>query len=322
MLKLSTKQDKKISLEGLNISGFTGVRDSNLKLIQKSFKGRIVLRGEEIFVSSSTPEELEKIEQLILLLKAKLKKAGFLREEDVKKAIENVKGERMDTDEKKFEKYAIKTPKKTIIPRTENQLKYLMAIEENDIVVGVGPAGTGKTFLAVAMAIKYLREGRVEKIVLTRPAVEAGESLGFLPGDYEEKISPYLTPLYDALYSMMTPDAIKRLTDRRVIEIAPLAYMRGRTLSDAFVILDEAQNTKSVQMKMFLTRLGPRSKVVITGDTTQIDLPKDVDSGLVEIQKVLKSVPGIAFIRFGPEDVVRHRLVKDIVEAYEKYQKE
>jgi len=319
---LSTNREKKISLEGFSISGFAGVRDSNLKLIQDHFNGKIVLRGEDIFVTTTTPEELEKIEKLINILKHKLRRSGYLKEEDVKDAIKNVKGENMGKEKSEFEKFAIKTPRKTIIPRTPNQLKYVQAIETNDIVIGVGPAGTGKTFLAVAMAIKFLRENRVEKIILTRPAVEAGESLGFLPGDYEEKISPYLTPLYDALYSMMTPDAIKRLTDRRVIEIAPLAYMRGRTLADAFVILDEAQNTKSVQMKMFLTRLGPRSKVVITGDVTQIDLPVNENSGLVEIQHVLKSIPGIVFVKFGPEDVVRHKLVKVIVEAYEKYHKE
>ncbi len=319
---MSTHREKKISLEGFSISGFAGVRDSNLKLIQSHFNGKIVLRGEDIFVTTTTSEELEKIEKLINILKHKLRRSGYLKEEDVKDAIKNIKGENMGKEKTEFEKFAIKTPRKTIIPRTPNQLKYVQAIETNDIVIGVGPAGTGKTFLAVAMAIKFLRENRVEKIILTRPAVEAGESLGFLPGDYEEKISPYLTPLYDALYSMMTPDAIKRLTDRRVIEIAPLAYMRGRTLADAFVILDEAQNTKSVQMKMFLTRLGPRSKVVITGDVTQIDLPVNENSGLVEIQHVLKSIPGIAFVKFGPEDVVRHRLVKEIVEAYEKYNKE
>ncbi len=319
---MSTNREKKISLEGFSISGFAGVRDSNLKLIQDHFNGKIVLRGEDIFVTTTTPEELEKIEKLINILKHKLRRSGYLKEEDVKDAIKNVKGENMGKEKSEFEKFAIKTPRKTIIPRTPNQLKYVQAIETNDIVIGVGPAGTGKTFLAVAMAIKFLRENRVEKIILTRPAVEAGESLGFLPGDYEEKISPYLTPLYDALYSMMTPDAIKRLTDRRVIEIAPLAYMRGRTLADAFVILDEAQNTKSVQMKMFLTRLGPRSKVVITGDVTQIDLPVNENSGLVEIQHVLKSIPGIVFVKFGPEDVVRHKLVKVIVEAYEKYHKE
>lgn len=319
---MSTNREKKISLEGFSISGFAGVRDSNLKLIQNHFSGKIVLRGEDVFITTTTSEELENIEKLINILKHKLRHSGYLREEDVKDAIKIVKGENMEKEKTEFEKFAIKTPKKTIIPRTPNQLKYIQAIETNDIVIGVGPAGTGKTFLAVAMAIKFLRENRVEKIILTRPAVEAGESLGFLPGDYEEKISPYLTPLYDALYSMMTPDAIKRLTDRRVIEIAPLAYMRGRTLEDAFVILDEAQNTKSVQMKMFLTRLGPRSKVVITGDVTQIDLPVNENSGLVEIQHVLKSIPGIVFIQFGPEDVVRHRLVKVIVEAYERYNKE
>jgi len=185
-------------------------------------------------------------------------------------------------------------------------------------VVGIGPAGTGKTYLAVAMAVKYLLEKRVEKIVLTRPAVEAGESLGFLPGDFQEKINPYLTPLYDALYSMLHPDQVRRLIETRVIEVAPLAYMRGRTLQDAFLILDEAQNTRSVQMKMFLTRIGPRTKVVITGDITQIDLPKEDSSGLVDIQNILKDIPGIRFIYFTLEDVVRHELVRKIVEAYER----
>jgi phosphate starvation-inducible PhoH-like protein len=213
----------------------------------------------------------------------------------------------------------IVTFKRKIKPLTENQKSYIRMIEENDIVFAVGPAGTGKTFLAVAMAVKYLREGKIEKIILTRPAVEAGESLGYLPGTYEEKVYPYLIPLYDALYSMIPYDRVKRMMEARIVEVAPLAYMRGRTLSDAFIILDEAQNTKAVQMKMFLTRIGPRSKVVITGDVTQIDLPKHEKSGLTEAINILQGIEGIAFVFFDKEDVSRHRIVKSIIEAYERH---
>jgi phosphate starvation-inducible PhoH-like protein len=213
----------------------------------------------------------------------------------------------------------IVTFKKKIKPLTENQKLYIRMIEENDIVFAVGPAGTGKTFLAVAMAVKYLREGKIEKIILTRPAVEAGESLGYLPGTYEEKVYPYLIPLYDALFSMIPYDRVKRMMEARIVEVAPLAYMRGRTLSDAFIILDEAQNTKAVQMKMFLTRIGPRSKVVITGDVTQIDLPKHEKSGLTEAINILQGIEGIAFVFFDKEDVSRHRIVKSIIEAYERH---
>lgn len=213
----------------------------------------------------------------------------------------------------------IVTFKKKIKPLTENQKLYIRMIEENDIVFAVGPAGTGKTFLAVAMAVKYLREGKIERIILTRPAVEAGESLGYLPGTYEEKVYPYLIPLYDALYSMIPYDRVKRMMEARIVEVAPLAYMRGRTLSDAFIILDEAQNTKAVQMKMFLTRIGPRSKVVITGDVTQIDLPKHEKSGLTEAINILQGIEGIAFVFFDKEDVSRHRIVKSIIEAYERH---
>jgi phosphate starvation-inducible PhoH-like protein len=213
----------------------------------------------------------------------------------------------------------IVTFKKKIRPLTENQKLYIRMIEENDIVFAVGPAGTGKTFLAVAMAVKYLREGKIERIILTRPAVEAGESLGYLPGTYEEKVYPYLIPLYDALFSMIPYDRVKRMMEARIVEVAPLAYMRGRTLSDAFIILDEAQNTKAVQMKMFLTRIGPRSKVVITGDVTQIDLPKHEKSGLTEAINILQGIEGIAFVFFDKEDVSRHRIVKSIIEAYERH---
>ncbi len=309
---------KKISLRGVNIPAFLGVRDSNLRAINRYFgDSKVVLKGEELHAYGE-PDALVQIEKIILILKEKLKSSGQLEEMDVIEAIEAIKNGN-GTGASSGGSLVIFTPKKRIEPKTPNQEAYLRAILDNDVVIGIGPAGTGKTFLAVAMALKFLREKKVERLILTRPAVEAGESLGYLPGDFEEKISPYLTPLYDALYSMMPYDRVRKLIDTRVIEIAPLAYMRGRTLSDAFIILDEAQNTKTVQMKMFLTRLGPRSKVVITGDITQIDLPKFEESGLIEIQKILKNIKGIAFVRFGPEDVIRHRLVKRIIEAYDNY---
>lgn len=304
-------KEKKLSLKDVDIPKFVGVQNINLRTLRSRIEGRLVFRGEDLFFAGS-PEELGALEKIIIILKEKLRREGQLEELDVIDAVNSVKGKGLD------EEFVIYTPKKNIRPRSPNQLKYLKAIEKSDIVVAIGPAGTGKTFLAVAMALKFLREKKVERIILTRPAVEAGESLGFLPGDYQEKIHPYLTPLYDALYAMLPPDRIKKLTDTGIIEIAPLAYMRGRTLSEAFVILDEGQNTRSVQMKMFLTRLGPKSKAVLTGDITQIDLPNDEGSGLVEIQKILKGIKGIEFCYFGAEDVIRHNLVKQIVAAYEK----
>lgn len=307
---------KKIYIGDINVLELLGVQDANISVLKKKFPGKIVVRGDEIQIKGSK-EEIELIEKIILLLKEKIKKEGKLESQEVEELLYRETSKLRPVEEE----IVIVTPKRKIYPKTPNQRKYLELIEKNDIVVAIGPAGTGKTFLAVAAALKTLREGKVERLILTRPAVEAGESLGFLPGDFQEKINPYLTPLYDALYAMLPPDRVKRLIDTRVIEIAPLAYMRGRTFSDAFVILDEAQNTKAVQMKMFLTRLGPRSKLVLTGDITQIDLPYDENSGLVEIQRVLKDIPGIAFVYFGSEDVIRHKLVKNIVEAYERYNK-
>jgi phosphate starvation-inducible protein PhoH and related proteins len=215
----------------------------------------------------------------------------------------------------------VSSKRRFIIPKTETQKKYLDSIKEHDIVIGVGPAGTGKTYLAMAMAINAFLKKQVSRIVLARPAIEAGEKLGFLPGDLFEKVNPYLRPLYDALFDMMEAEKATKLMERGVIEIAPLAFMRGRTLNDSFIILDEAQNTTMEQMKMFLTRLGFNSKAVITGDVTQIDLPPGKASGLIEIIKILEGIEGIDFVFFSEKDVVRHRLVQEIVKAYEKYEK-
>jgi phosphate starvation-inducible PhoH-like protein len=211
------------------------------------------------------------------------------------------------------------TKKDAIKAKTDTQFEYVKMMSENDICFGIGPAGTGKTYLAVAFAIAQLKKGVVKKIVLARPAVEAGESLGFLPGDFKEKIDPYLRPLYDALQDMLPTDQLKNYIERNIIEIVPLAYMRGRTLNNSYIILDEAQNSTNLQMKMFLTRIGPNSRAIITGDITQIDLPPKTQSGLVQVEKILKNVEGVGFVYFKKSDVVRHKLVKDIINAYEKF---
>ncbi len=249
-------------------------------------------------------------------------------EDDVKAAAKEIKKKlkktpsQLDThqritDVEEKDPGCVTTPKKLVTAKSSGQAEYLKAVESNDIVISIGPAGTGKTYLGVAKAVSYLMAKKVERIILTRPAVEAGESLGFLPGAIEEKVDPYLRPLYDALNDFLPYDRLKKYISMKSIEVAPLAYMRGRTLNDSFIILDEAQNTTSMQMKMFLTRMGWRSKVVVTGDITQIDLPTNVFSGLIEIQHLLKDVKGIQFIYLSEKDVVRHRLVQKIIKAYE-----
>jgi phosphate starvation-inducible PhoH-like protein len=303
-----------ISLKDIDIQKFVGYNDTNLRSLRKFFPNLKIWTDDLNIVAEGNEEDIYEFEMVIKMLINSYHKLNKIEEIDV---IESVQKARKKIG--KSETYEIITPKKKVIPHTLNQLKYIKAIEENDIVFGIGPAGTGKTFLAVAMAVKYLKEERVERIILTRPAVEAGESLGYLPGTFEEKISPYLTPLYDALFNLLPADKVQKLIESRIVEIAPLAYMRGRTLSEAFIILDEAQNTTNGQMKMFLTRIGMRSKVVITGDITQIDLPKNKESGLVIARKILKGIPGIEFVEFDKEDVVRHPLVRLIIEAYEKY---
>lgn len=246
-----------------------------------------------------------------------------MRAEDINIAINRLKTtEKSAALKDVFDNY-IPVPSKTryIAPKTETQWKYLEAIKTHDIVIGIGPAGTGKTYLAMAMAVNAYMKKQVSRIILARPAVEAGEKLGFLPGDIYEKVNPYLRPMYDALFDMIDADKASLLIEKGLLEIAPLAYMRGRTLKDAFVILDEAQNTTAEQMKMYLTRLGIDSKTVITGDITQIDLPADKTSGLVEIERILKDIEGIKTIYFSEKDVVRHKLVQEIIKAYEKHEK-
>ncbi len=245
----------------------------------------------------------------------------MLKTDDIRFAVKAIaEGQEVSLKELFLNNIPVSSKRRFIIPKTENQRNYLDSIKEYDIVFGIGPAGTGKTYLAMAMAVNALLKKQISRIVLARPAIEAGEKLGFLPGDIQEKVNPYLRPLYDALYDMMEAEKALKLIERGVIEIAPLAFMRGRTLNDAFVILDEAQNTTAELMKMFLTRLGFNSKAVITGDVTQIDLPMGKASGLVEIIKILQDVEGITFVYFTERDVVRHKLVQAIIKAYERYE--
>ncbi|HEX9934542.1 MAG TPA: PhoH family protein, partial [bacterium] len=247
---------------------------------------------------------------------------GSLDLQDVQTVIDLVRnGTGLDVHGSDQDKPVVFFGKKGVIrSKTKGQEEYIQAVRKNDIVFAVGPAGTGKTYLAVAMALTHLREKDVSRIILTRPAIEAGESLGFLPGDLMEKVDPYLRPLTDALFDMLPTDQLQKYLERKIIEIVPLGYMRGRTLNDAFVILDEAQNTSPLQMKMFFTRLGFHSKAIITGDVTQVDLPERTESGLIQIQRVLRYIEGIGFVYLGKQDVVRHKLVKDIIQAYEDFQ--
>ncbi len=248
-----------------------------------------------------------------------LNTTGKLKVEDVVTIISLTVNGKEIVSQSEYDNIVLYSKKDTIKARTPNQKVYLNEVRKNDICFAIGPAGTGKTYLAVAFAVSSLKKGEVKKIVLARPAVEAGESLGFLPGDFRDKIDPYLRPLYDALNDMLPSEQLKSYVEKDIIEIVPLAYMRGRTLNNSFVILDEAQNSTGMQMKMFLTRLGPNSKAIITGDTTQIDLPSNTQSGLKQVESILKNVDGVSFVYFEKKDVVRHKLVKDIINAYEKF---
>jgi len=295
-----------------------GPQDTYLKMIERQFKARIDSREEEIAVHGPQ-QETDQLEHLFDVLLQLVRNGYNLTERDVQYALELAKDFRADQLLDLFKgEIALTFRGKPIRPKTIGQKHYVTTIKKKDIVFGIGPAGTGKTYLAVVLAVTALKEGLVKRIVLSRPAVEAGESLGFLPGDLQEKVDPYLRPLYDALYDIMGTDQVAKALERGLIEIAPLAYMRGRTLEDAFIILDEAQNTTPEQMKMVLTRLGFGSKMVITGDVTQIDLPRGKKSGLVEARLILNGISDIGFVTFAEEDVVRHSLVQKIIVAYEK----
>lgn len=307
-----------IQLQTLNEAlSLFGTEDRNLKMMEEKLQLSIVTRGESVSVSGD-PEVLQLAEIVFMALLKVIRKGASISERDVVYAIELGRKGMLDQFEELYEQEITKNVKgKSIRVKTLGQRQYISAIKANDLVFGIGPAGTGKTYLAVVMAVAALKGGSVKRIILTRPAVEAGESLGFLPGDLKEKVDPYLRPLYDALHDVLGTDQVARLIERGTIEIAPLAYMRGRTLDDSFVILDEAQNTTPEQMKMFLTRLGFGSKMVITGDITQVDLPKGVKSGLSVVQAILKDTSGISFIYLKESDVVRHPLVQKIISAYE-----
>ncbi|MDD6345923.1 MAG: PhoH family protein [Oscillospiraceae bacterium] len=310
----------------LNQSGLSGVFgsfDSNLNKIEKEYNVTVVYRDGNIRITGDNPENTESAEKAINAL-INLDSSGQpLTEQTVRYVTSMISdGKESELEKLSADGICFTASGKIIRARTVGQKKYAEAIKNNTIVLGIGPAGTGKTYLAVAMAVKAFRNHEVKKIILTRPAVEAGEKLGFLPGDLQDKVDPYLRPLYDALFDMFGAENFQKYMERGIIEVAPLAYMRGRTLDEAFIILDEAQNTTSEQIKMFLTRLGESSKMVITGDITQIDLPDSKKSGLIEAMKVLKGIEDISIHRFSDKDVVRHKLVQDIIRAYEKYNNE
>lgn len=286
--------------------------------IEQRFSSTVIVRGDNVYIKG-VQEEVEVIEKIFKEMIYVLNTSGKLVPQDVTTILDlAVQGKEIISD-KEYDDIILYTRRDVIKAKTPTQKIYAESVSKNDICFAIGPAGTGKTYLAVAFAVSALKKGIVQKIVLTRPAVEAGESLGFLPGDLKEKIDPYLRPLLDALQEMLPPDQLRSYLEKEVIEIVPLAYMRGRTLNHAYVILDEAQNATAVQMKMFLTRLGPNSKAIITGDVTQIDLPSSTYSGLIQVQQILQNVDGVEFIYFNKQDVVRHKLVKDIINAYEKF---
>jgi phosphate starvation-inducible PhoH-like protein len=305
---------QRVSIEGADPLLLAGVNDANLLELEKATGVRAALRGDTLTLTGSAPQ----LDRAVGVVQGLLDLARIgepITADDVLRFAQD--GVPLDGPLAGGEgKIVLPGLRRAISPKTQGQHDYLQAISAHDIVVGIGPAGTGKTYLAVAKAIEAMARKRVRRIILARPAVEAGESLGFLPGDIQAKVDPYLRPLYDALEDMMPHERVQKALETRTIEIAPLAYMRGRTLSDAFIILDEAQNATGAQMKMFLTRLGVNSKVVVTGDKTQIDLPKREESGLIQVERILPGIDGISFCYLGDGDVVRHRLVRDIIRAY------
>ncbi|MFD1066362.1 PhoH family protein [Oceanobacillus locisalsi] len=309
--------DIDLQLEGANEAlALFGTNDKHLKQLETLLEVDIISRGESIRVSGDE-QAAQMVQEILLTMLSVIRKGQTISQRDVVYAVELAKKGKIKQFETLFEDVITKNYKgNPIRVKTLGQKQYIQAIKSKDLVFGIGPAGTGKTYLAVVMAVHAMKNGLVKKIILTRPAVEAGESLGFLPGDLKEKVDPYLRPLYDALHDVLGVEHTARLIERETIEIAPLAYMRGRTLDDAFVILDEAQNTTPAQMKMFITRLGFDSKMIITGDMTQVDLPKGVTSGLKVAEQMLSSVDGLSFVHLQPTDVVRHPLVQKIINAY------
>ena len=306
----------KVDLKDIDPAGLAGVGDKNLKILEDSFNCKIILRGTTINLEGHK-SIISQAEHTIDEMMKTYSRKNHLSVEDVQSLLALVSnGENIGSFTNNST--ILHTTKGPITSRSEGQKKFMNLVDKDDMVFAIGPAGTGKTFLAVAFAIAAYKSRRVDKIVLSRPAVEAGERLGFLPGDLKEKIDPYLAPLYDSLSELVTKENLKTLLSRRKIEVIPLAYMRGRTLNNAFVILDEAQNCSAMQMKMFLTRLGSNSKAIITGDKTQMDIPDGNDSGLIQAERILHSVEGIGFVYMDHTDVVRHRLVKDIIQAYDK----
>jgi phosphate starvation-inducible PhoH-like protein len=313
-MRVSDDVTHRLSTEGADPLLFAGVNDANLQELQRTLGVRVSFRGDALALTGTT-EQVDRATAVVQGLLDLARMGESVSTEDVYRLA--AEGPPADGAATAGEgRIVLPGLRRAIVPKSQGQRDYLQAISANDIVVGIGPAGTGKTYLAVAKAVEALARKRVKRIILARPAVEAGESLGFLPGDLQAKVDPYLRPLYDALEDMMPHERVQRALETRTIEIAPLAYMRGRTLADAFIILDEAQNATGAQMKMFLTRLGVNSRTVVTGDKTQIDLPKREDSGLVQIERILPGIDGIAFCYLTELDVVRHRIVREIIRAY------
>jgi phosphate starvation-inducible PhoH-like protein len=313
-----TVVEKKLTLSNVDLASLLGVNDANLNLLEDRFNAAITVRGDVVSIKGVI-EEVESIEKILKEMIYVLNTSGKLTANDVETILNlTVEGKEV-VSENEFDSIILYTKNDVVKAKTPGQKKYIQIAQKNDICFAIGPAGTGKTYLAVALAVSALKKGLVKKIILARPAVEAGESLGFLPGDFQEKIDPYLRPLYDALDEMLPTEKLRGYIEKGIVEIVPLAYMRGRTLNNAFVILDEAQNATDLQMKMFLTRLGANSKAIITGDITQIDLPSKTKSGLIQAKEILQGISGVGFVYFDKEDVVRHKLVKDIIDAYEKY---
>lgn len=311
--------EKTITLDNISLIDFLGVENKNINQLASSFpKSKIVSRGNEILVQGEK-DDIVQITDILNSLIDHFHQFGRVTEENVKGYVTQEKHEYV-SDESADGLLLYGTRGTPIKVKTVNQQKLVQSVKDNDLVFALGPAGTGKTYISVAMAVRALKNKQVKKIIITRPAVEAGENLGFLPGDLKEKIDPYLRPIYDALHDMIPFEKLGYYMEREIIEIAPLAYMRGRTLNNAFILLDEAQNTTPMQMKMFLTRMGPNSKMIVTGDTSQIDLPSNQRSGLKEAVRILNQTLGIGFVELNERDVVRHRLVKNIIEAYAKAQ--